>query len=107
MKNNLGMVLNKDYIYTTNLKFLLMETIDKRGQIFEINEIYKFKSLLNIADRDVIKKIVYDGDEQCQELYNEFMMLVVMEEGHEINKVKFYALRDDLIGRMKNYLESK
>lgn len=101
------MVLNKDYIYTTNLKFLLMETIDKRGQIFEINEIYKFKSLLNIADRDVIKKIVYDGDEQCQELYNEFMMLVVMEEGHEINKVKFYALRDDLIGRMKNYLESK
>jgi len=40
-----------------------METIDNRGAIIELDEIYKYKDLIEASDRDVIKKIIFDSNE--------------------------------------------
>jgi len=41
-----------------------METIvDKSGYLFELGEIYKFKDLIEITDKAIIKEIIVDGDE--------------------------------------------
>ena len=84
-----------------------METIDKRGLIFELNEIFKYKGLIERADRDVIKAIIYDGDELSNSYHQEFMVLVAREVDHELNKEEFYALKNELVAKMKQHLGSK
>jgi hypothetical protein len=84
-----------------------MEIVDKRDSIFEINEIYKFKDLIDIADKNVIKEVIYDGDEKCLSFHQEFMKLVAMEIDHELNKTQFSKLKNQLISDMRRYLEGK
>ena len=36
-----------------------METINNKEAIFKLDEIYKYKDLIDISDRDVIKKIIF------------------------------------------------
>lgn len=84
-----------------------METIDNRSKISELEEIYKYKDLIEIADRDVIKEIIFDMGEQSTIFYNEFVKLVTMEVDHQLNKTQFSELKDQLILDMKQYLESK
>lgn len=84
-----------------------METIDNRSKIYELEEIYKYKDLIEITDRDIIKEIIFDRDEQSTVFYNEFMKLVAMEVDHELNKNQFTELKEELIFEMKKYLERK
>ena len=84
-----------------------MEKIDKRSSIFELEEIYKYKSLIERSDRDVIKEVIYDNDEESEALYDEFLKLVAMEVDHELNKTEFYDLKDELIIDMKKHLGKK
>jgi len=84
-----------------------MIKVDKRSSIFELDEIFKYKSLIERTDRDVIKEIIYEDDEESIALYNEFLKLVAMEVDHELNKTQFYELKDELIIDMKKHLGKK
>ena len=83
-----------------------METIDNRASIFEINEIYKYKDLITSEDRNVIKAIIFKGDEQSLALHRRFMELVASEIDHTLNKTSFAELKDNLIIEMKQYLDN-
>ena len=83
-----------------------METVDKRGVLFELEEIYKYKDLIEKSDKSTIQEIIYKGDEQAMALYNEFMTLVGKEVDHELNKVEFILKKDELVGAMKDHLAS-
>jgi hypothetical protein len=50
-----------------------METIDNREAIFKLDEIYKYKDLIDSSDRDVIKRIIFDNTEESNKLNNEFL----------------------------------
>jgi len=82
-----------------------METIDNRARVAELDEIYKYKDLIEMSDKDTIKQIIFKGDEKSDKLYNEFMKLVADEIDHQLNKNEFSVMKDQLIGRMKAYLE--
>ena len=82
-----------------------MVKIDKRKSIYELDEIYKYKSLIERSDRDTIKEIIYCDDEESNSLHDEFIKLVTMEVNHELNKEEFYELKDELIIDMKKNLE--
>lgn len=84
-----------------------METLDNRDSIYEIDEIYKYKDLITIIDKNVLKQIVFDGDEKSTAFYNDFMKLVADEIDHSLNKKEFSDLKDNLIEEMKQYLDSK
>lgn len=85
-----------------------METVvDKSGYLFELGEIYKFKDLIEITDKAIIKEIIVDGGKQSMDYYNEFIRLVAMEVDHTLNKKQFYELKDKLIADMKKHLQSK
>jgi len=82
-----------------------METIDNRPKLYELDEIYKYKDLINTADKATIKQIIFKGDEKSTQLYNEFMKLVADEIDHQLNKDEFSEMKKVLIGKMKAYLE--
>ncbi len=82
-------------------------TVDKRAYLFELGEIYKFKDLIEISDKAIIKQIIIDGDNQSMAYYQEFIKLVAMEVAHELNKTEFNGLKDKLVANMKQYLENK
>lgn len=81
-----------------------MKTIDNRDSIYQLDEIYKYKDLINASDRDVIKRTIFNGDEKAKNLHNEFVKLVAMEVDHQINKTEFSELKDKLIAEMQKYL---
>jgi len=81
-----------------------METVDNRAKVFELEEIYKYKDLIEITDKEIIKKIIFRGDEAGDELYGEFITLVTNEVDHQLNKKEFNDLKNELISRMSKYL---
>lgn len=83
-----------------------METMDKRAVIFELDEIYKYKDLISKSDRDVIKAIIYKGDEKAIKFHEDFRNLVASEIDHSLNKISFTELKDILIIEMRQYIES-
>ncbi len=84
-----------------------MEVIDKRSNLFELDEIYKYKNLIDSSDRATIKEIIYADDEQSSLLYNDFIKLVADEVDHQLNKAEFSELKDKLIIKMKEHLQNK
>ena len=82
-----------------------METIDNRASLFELKEIYKYKDLIDANDMVVIKEVICKTDEQSTNLHQAFLKLVADEVDHQINKTEFVALKDELIVKMKTYLE--
>ena len=81
-----------------------MEAIDKQGALFEVDEIFKYKNLIDRSDRDVIKEIINKDDDKTSAFYGEFKELVVQEVDHKLNKAQFAELRDQLIANMKSHL---
>jgi hypothetical protein len=84
-----------------------MEVVDKKGSLFELEEIYKYKSLIDVKDKAVIKRVIIDGDETCIAFYQDFMELVAKEVDHTLNKAQFKEQKDVLVGNMKAYLDNK
>jgi hypothetical protein len=84
-----------------------MEVVNKKGSLFELEEIYKYKSLIDVKDKAVIKRVIIDGDETCIAFYQDFIELVAKEVDHTLNKTQFYKLKDKLVTDMKNYLTNK
>ena len=84
-----------------------METVDNRAILFELDEIYKYKDLINALDKDVLRNIVFKGDDDSKTLYNEFLSIVAKEVNHDLNKVEFNKLKDSLILKMKDYLSKE
>lgn len=84
-----------------------MEVVNKKGSIFELEEIYKYKSLIDVKDKAVIKRVIIDGDEACISFYQDFMELVAKGVDHTLNKTQFKELKDKLVLDMKAYLNSK
>ncbi|MDG1477288.1 MAG: hypothetical protein P8Q14_09085, partial [Vicingaceae bacterium] len=74
-----------------------MRTVDNRSALFELNEIYKYKDLIELEDKEVIKKIICDVSESSNDLHNEFLRLVKQEVDHKLNKSEFKVLKDKLI----------
>ena len=66
-----------------------METIDNRASLIELDEIYKYKNLIELSDKDVIKKIIFKGDMRSKGLYSDFIRLVADEVDHQLNKAEF------------------
>ena len=46
----------------------MIETVDNRAQLAELDEIYKYKDLIVIADKDTIRKIIFKGDKKSNPL---------------------------------------
>jgi hypothetical protein len=82
-----------------------METIDNRASLTELDEIYKYKNLIELSDKDVIRKIIFKGDLRAKSLYDDFLKLVADEVDHLLNKAEFAEEKKKLIGKMKAYLE--
>ena len=82
-----------------------METIDNRASLIELDEIYKYKNLIELSDKDVIRKIIFKGDMRSKGLYSDFIKLVADEVDHQLNKAEFAEAKKKLIGKMKAYLE--
>lgn len=82
-----------------------METIDNRASLIELDEIYKYKNLIELSDKDVIKKVIFKGDARSKDLYSDFIKLVADEVDHQLNKAEFAEEKKRLIGRMKAYLD--
>lgn len=83
-----------------------MDTIDNRSSIFELEEIYKYKDLIELEDKEIIKRIICDINEGSNDLHKEFLRLVAQEVDHKLNKSEFKVLKDKLIRDMKAYLNS-
>ncbi|MCB9361615.1 MAG: hypothetical protein H6587_11295 [Flavobacteriales bacterium] len=83
-----------------------MEVIDKKGALFQVDEIFKYKDLIDREDREIIKPIINKDDEKSVAFYNRFLEMVIDEADHKLNKTEFAALRDELIAEMKEHLEN-
>jgi hypothetical protein len=83
-----------------------MEVIDKTGALFQVDEIFKYKDLIDREDRETIKSIINKDDDKSVAFYNRFLEMVIDEADHKLNKTEFAALRDDLVAEMKEHLES-
>ena len=81
-----------------------MDAADKQEALFEVDEIFKYKDLIDRADRDVIKEILHKDDDKAGAFYSEFKDLVIKEVDHTLNKAQFAELRDELIANMKSHL---
>ncbi len=84
-----------------------MEVVNKKGSIFELEEIYKYKSLIDVKDKAVIKRVIIEDDETCIAFYQDFIELVAKEVDHTLNKAQFKTAKDKLVAEMKAYLNSK
>ena len=82
-----------------------IETVDNRASLIELDEIYKYKNLIELSDKDIIKKIIFKGDAKSKNLYSDFIKLVADEVDHQLNKAEFAEEKKRLIGKMKAYLE--
>jgi hypothetical protein len=83
-----------------------METVDNRGSIFELNEIYKYKDLIELEDKATIKAIICDVSNESNALHKEFLRLVAQEVDHKLNKAEFKVLKDKLIKDMNTHLNA-
>jgi len=83
-----------------------MEKVDNRSSLFELDEIYKYKDLIELDDKETIKAIICDARESSNTLYGEFLSLVAQEVDHELNKSEFKELKDKLIKDMKACLQN-
>ena len=83
-----------------------MEVIDNRASLFELDEIYKYKDLIEDGDMNVIKEVICKSDEKSDSLHQEFLKLVADEVDHSINKAEFALQKDKLIAKMEAYLAS-
>ncbi|MGB0881836.1 MAG: hypothetical protein ACPGSO_02705 [Vicingaceae bacterium] len=83
-----------------------METIDNREALFELKEIYKYKDLIELEDKEVIKAIICSIKDGSEELHKEFLSLVAQEVDHQLNKAEFKVLKDKLVKEMKAFLEN-
>jgi len=84
-----------------------MEAIDKRDRFYELEEIYKYKDLISLSDKNVLKLAIYDGDDKCTSFYNEFLKLVAKEYDHQLNKAEFAPLKEKLIQEIQEYIDQK
>ena len=83
-----------------------MEIIDNRSSLFELDEIYKYKDLIELEDKETIKAIICDAKESSIALHGEFLSLVAQEVDHRLNKSEFKELKDKLIKDMKAHLNA-
>ncbi len=83
-----------------------METIDNRSSIFELDEIYKYKDLIELEDKEIIKAIIFDLSDASVALHEEFLRLVAQEVDHKLNKDEFRVLKDKLMREMKAHLNA-
>lgn len=81
-----------------------MEVIDKTGALFQIDEIFKYKDLIDREDREVLKAIINKEDEKSLAFYNRFLEMVIDEADHKLNKTEFADLRNELVAEMKSHL---
>lgn len=81
-----------------------MEVIDKTGALFQIDEIFKYKDLIDREDREVLKAIINKEDEKSLAFYNRFLEMVIDEADHKLNKTEFAELRNVLVAEMKSHL---
>ena len=84
-----------------------MDTIDNRGKLYELEEIFKYKNLINISDNQIIKEIIFDEGDKANTLYNDFIKLVAQEVDHILNKTQFAEKKDELITNMQQHLSSR
>ena len=81
-----------------------METIDNRDRLFELDEIYKYKDLIDADDKLVIKEVICDLRPEAQDLHQNFLKLVADEVDHQLNKDGFNAKKEVLMNEMKSFL---
>ena len=84
-----------------------MEAVDNRSKIYELDEIFKYKNLINNSDKQIIKEIICTNDDKSVDFYAEFINLVTKEVDHVLNKVEFEAHKIKLIAEMKEHLDTK
>ena len=89
-----------------DLKNKTMEAVDNRKSIFELDEIYKYKDLIELDDKATIKAIICDTNANSNTLHEQFLNLVAQEVDHKLNKSEFKVLKDKLIVEMKAFLNS-
>ncbi|MGB0887901.1 MAG: hypothetical protein ACPGSL_07245 [Vicingaceae bacterium] len=82
-----------------------MEVIDNKEALFFLDEVYKYKNLIDSSDRDLIKKIIFETSEEANKLHQEFIRLVTQEVDHKLNKKEFAVLKDQLIREINAYLK--
>ena len=83
-----------------------METIDNRESIFELEEIYKYKNLIELEDKEIIKTIICNTSEESNTLHKEFLRLVNQELDHKLTKDEFRVLKTKLMRDMKAYINA-
>ncbi len=82
-----------------------MQVIDNRTSLFELDEIYKYKNLIDLEDKLIIKDIICNNKEGSKALYQDFLKLVADEVDHQLNKSEFKARKVKLINKMEAFLE--
>lgn len=87
-------------------KIKCMETIDNRSSIFELDEIYKYKDLIELDDKETIKAVICDVKDASVALHKEFLRLVAQEVDHKLTKDEFRVLKDKLMRDMKAHLSN-
>tara|TARA_B100000809_G_C15130796_1_gene528331 strand:- start:1931 stop:2230 length:300 start_codon:yes stop_codon:yes gene_type:complete len=95
---------NKTYIYRTKNK--TMETVDNRESIFELEEIYKYKDLIELEDKELIKTIICKTNSESNTLHKEFLRLVSQELDHKLTKDEFRVLKTKLMRDMKAHINA-
>tara|TARA_B110000305_G_C19157473_1_gene500984 strand:+ start:492 stop:746 length:255 start_codon:yes stop_codon:yes gene_type:complete len=84
-----------------------MEVVDNRSKIYQLDEIFKYKNLIDNSDKQVIKEIICTNDVKSVDFYAEFINLVTKEVDHVLNKAEFEAHKTALIAEMKEYINTK
>ncbi len=73
----------------SKIKIRNMEAVDNRASLFELDEIYKYKDLIEATDKAIIKEVICKTDDQSVALHQEFLKLVADEVDHQLNKAEF------------------
>ena len=89
---------------TTTVPALVMK--QKLTELLELDEIYKYKDLIELDDKATIKAIICDTNANSNTLHEQFLNLVAQEVDHKLNKSEFKVLKDKLIVEMKAFLNS-
>ncbi|MBL4652973.1 MAG: hypothetical protein JKY53_08945 [Flavobacteriales bacterium] len=84
-----------------------METVDNRSSLYELDEIFKYKNLIDASVTQIIKEIICIESEIAEGYYVQFIKLVSQEVDHQLNKTQFTELKDKLINEMRQHLESE
>jgi hypothetical protein len=84
-----------------------MTTVDNRGSLYELDEIFKYKNLIDSSDNQIIKEIICCSDEQSKALHTQFTKLVAQEVDHILNKTQFTENKDTLVVEMRQHLDNK